>query len=316
MDFISKSPSSKSKSKSKSPSPSSKSKSSKSKSSSIYTKAVDSINTDLVVGDETNKGTCIQYAIINKKLKKLFIDQFNTKQNFKNIVVPGFPGEPDTKMSVYNYIGFATFEGKYKVLYRTYKKWLETTFFPNTTFKSFSTDVTLRTQSYDKNKDTYEVESAYHREFAKKTIFHTKKTENTHLILYYPILNNCKEDCGTKIKYMNKNNEIKEVILPADNNIVYCIRDCCFVHMTPLSQPEVHGMDIDRVLVRSYVTPEGSEFEESLCPTLLTGGENQKKRNYKSRKYRILQNRTKKQKRFTLKQKSKVGRTSINTRID
>jgi len=248
-----------------------------------YKKVVDNINKNLV-GDDL----CIQYAIIPENLKKIFIDQFNPKNNVKEIT---YQWEPEKIYKVYNNITPDIFKKEYENLYTEYKIWLESIFFKKKNFITFDTDIMLRTQIYVKNTDTYEFNSAYHREFDDKD---NRKTPNTHLILYYPFLNNCLTDCGTQIKYMNTNGEIKEIILPADDNVVYCIRDCCFVHMTPYSNPKTRGMNIDRVLVRSYVTLEGYKFETSLCPTLL-GGYNQKKRKYKSKKHHILKNRTKKQ---------------------
>ena len=49
----------------------------------------------------------------------------------------------------------------------------------------------------------------------------------------------------------------------ADDNIVYCLRDCCFAHMSPVAIPfDVENEDaiITRKIVRSYVTPEGKSL--------------------------------------------------------
>jgi hypothetical protein len=121
-----------------------------------------------------------------------------------------------------------------------------------------------------------------HREFTNKeevesktnnTIANDKNklTTNTHFILYYPILENCKSLCGAEVVYYDKDQNKKTVILPADDNVVYCIRDCCFIHKTPDSVFIDENEPITRVIIRTYVTPEGKEFENMLCPLLSTG---------------------------------------------
>lgn len=276
---------------------------------SLYEVVVNSINTDLGCDPRDKCKKCIQFAIIPQDLKKIFIENFNPETNVEEVVFNFFIEGDNNKLILYKYIDFKNFETykKDNDLYNQYKSWLETTFFGDIKFSTFNTDITLRTQSFDRDSNTYVVESAYHREFDDKS---KRKTPNTHLILYYPILNNCSSDCGTKIKYMVKDtNEIKEIILPADDNVVYCIRDCCFLHMSPPSKPKTEGEDIQRVIVRSYVTPTGCTFEKSLCDSLLleSGGEKQKKRKYKSRKYHTLQNQTKKRKLHpSIKRKSRL----------
>ena len=153
-----------------------------------------------------------------------------------------------------------------------YKSWLSETFFNNYNFSYYNTDITKRVQDADGT-----VYSSWHREFCnpnkKDNIGMPAKlyiTSNTHIVFYYPLLNNCKDNCGTRIKYLSSDGSTVIITLPANNDIVYCLRDCCFAHISPKAIPEVLTEPITRVIVRSYITPEGESWETSKCPAFVS----------------------------------------------
>ena len=266
-----------------------------------------------------NNNPCIQSAMIPKNLKQQFIDKFNIQINQTIIKMPDF-GEGITSFNIYKRISSEDFQKNEERLYNDYKTWLKTTFFPSSNkFIRFGTEIVLRTQEF--SDGMYDSINGYHREFASEeeinNDFNLRRngvTSDSHLILYYPILENCRSHCGTRIKYNDKHGETHELILPADDNIVYCIRDCCFAHSGPISIPISYGENINRVLVRSMVTPEGHAYEDSQCPTFVkygkpnsknwrnmsanqkgVGGKTRKhKHKYKYRKHRTLRNCSKK----------------------
>jgi hypothetical protein len=160
-----------------------------------------------------------------------------------------------------------------EILNFKYKKWIRKTFFENIKLKSFKTDITNRIQYIDEL-----VNSSWHREFCNPMLKQTIGlplsryiTSDTHIVLYYSQLKNCKEKCGTRIKFYAQGN-CHELTLPADDNIVYCLRDCYFAHISPTAIPEDETKEIERTIVRSYVTPEFLNWESSKCPRNMNMG--------------------------------------------
>ena len=204
-----------------------------------------------LINDEIIGVPCIQSAIIPPVFKELFI-MIGNKIRKEITMIP-------------------TLKTKYKELDDLYKNWLMEKFFENNELSSYKTDMSERVQDADGT-----VYSSWHREFCnpeKKCDipepFKTDITSNTHIVLYYPILENCLEECGTRIRFMNKENQQIELTLPADENVVYCLRDCCFSHISPTAIPIERKEPITRVIVRSYITPKGMSWEKSRCPTLV-----------------------------------------------
>jgi hypothetical protein len=164
--------------------------------------------------------------------------------------------------------------------YGKYRDWIKDTFFNHSEIY-FNMDISTKFMMKNQDKENQDKENKpylnfsaanyYHREFVDKTHFlRTKQnfTTNTHLIIYYPRIMNCSYDCGTSIKYVDKNLKWKEFRLLTNNDVVYCIRDCCFLHKTPTSIPVETGPEISRTLIRSYVRlKDGPEYEESLFPS-------------------------------------------------
>jgi len=266
-----------------------------------YKKVVDKINNDFA--PETIKyNPCIQSAIIPEDIRQLFLSEYSYEKNIEKI---SDYAEPPVYFNRYKHINFETFK-KNEVIYNTYKTWLAKEFFQGETLDKFETDITERIQYYGHNEKSYVVEGDDHREFKDDNEFVQQKqnlTTNTHLILYYLKLENCQSNCGTKIKYIDNDKNEKELILQADDNVVYCIRDGCFAHNTPISIPITMNSPINRILVRSYVTPKGRKFEKSLCPNFVKwgkGGKLKKTKNHKSRKHhtRTLRNRRKRKSRL------------------
>jgi len=220
---------------------------------------VEQINFDL--GEQ-----CIQSAVIPPFLKQLFLS--NSSLDMEDIACFG--------------------DNNYKV-------WLSETFFQNSTFSYYNTDITKRKQDADGT-----VYSSWHREFcnpAKKDKIgmplKLSITSNTHIVFYYPLLDNCKDDCGTRIKYVSRDGETVTRTLPANNDIVYCLRDCCFAHMSPTAIPEVLTEPITRVIVRSYITPKGASWETSMCPDFVSEWGRGNKTKYKNRKTKCKNRKTK-----------------------
>ena len=218
--------------------------------------------------------------------------------------------------------------------YGKYRDWIKDTFFNHSEIY-FNMDISTKFMMKNQDKENQDKENQdkenqdkenkpylnfsaanyYHREFVDKTHFLRKKNfiTNTHLIIYYPRIMNCSYDCGTSIKYVDKNLKWKEFRLLTNSSVVYCIRDCCFLHKTPTSIPFEIGPEISRTLIRSYVRlKDGPEYEESLFPSeqdrpefsyvIKRGGNKIKKR--KSRKYRK-NKKTKKKSRKYNKTKTK-----------
>lgn len=220
---------------------------------------------------EPIEAPCIQFAIIPPYFKELFIIIGN-KIREERTMIP-------------------TLKTKYDEFDELYKKWLMETFFDKNNLSTYNTDMSERVQDVDGT-----VYSRYHREFcnpAKKCDipepFKTDITSNTHIVFYYPILENCLHECGTRIRFMNKENQQIELTLPADENVVYCLRDCCFSHISPTAIPIERDKPITRVIVRSYITPNGMSWETSRCPSLVAdwgrgGNLYNKKRKVKSYK--------------------------------
>lgn len=152
-----------------------------------------------------------------------------------------------------------------------YKAWLSETFFKGAQFNSYKTDITKRIQYSD---DV--VYSNWHREFCNPDKLSTiglplrnQITSNTHIVLYYPLIENCKKNCGTRLRFNTKDGGIRDITLPTNENMVYCLRDCCFSHMSPTSEAIDESKPIERVIVRSYITPVGYTWETSKCPLLV-----------------------------------------------
>jgi hypothetical protein len=226
---------------------------------------VNTINED--IGDQiTQENKCIQCAMIPPKLKYMCI------KYYKRVFKPNGG----------NNINDLTFKTDNKSFIGKYETFIKQEFFDNINLKNFEFSMQERTQTKTTTGNTKHlfIKNQEHREFVSKKEAESMKliekhkntiTTNTHFILYYPILENCKSDCGAEVVYYNKYNERKTVILPADDNVVYCIRDCCFIHKTPDSEFIDENEPITRVIIRTYVTPEGGEFENMLCPLLSKG---------------------------------------------
>lgn len=196
---------------------------------------------------------------------------------------------------------------QFQTIYNEYNTWIKTTFFNNRDI-IFEMNISNENDMYIEHTKQYlRFYDNYHREF-------NKQNPNTHLIIYYPNNTNCLSNCGTSIKYIDKNsNEWRYLSLLTNDDLVYCIRDCCFLHKTPTSIPFEIGPEISRTLIRSYVRlKDGPEYEESLFPSeqdrpefsyvIKRGGNKIKKR--KSRKYRK-NKKTKKKSRKYNKTKTK-----------
>lgn len=220
---------------------------------------------------EPIEAPCIQFAFIPPVFRDLFIIIGN-KIREERTMIP-------------------TLKTKYNELDELYKKWLMETFFDKNNLSTYNTDMSERVQDVDGT-----VYSSWHREFCNpekkchiSQPFQSFITSNTHIVFYYPILENCLGECGTRIRFMNKENQQIELTLPVDENVVYCLRDCCFSHISPTAIPIEHDKPITRVIVRSYITPNGMSWETSRCPSLVAdwgwgGNLYNKKRKVKSYK--------------------------------
>jgi hypothetical protein len=214
-------------------------------------------NVNIEKFDIDNK-PCIQSANIPGDIQKEFI-QYLKNNNYSDKSNSDLCNEP--------------FYGKYR-------DWIKDTFFNHSEIY-FNMDISTKFMMKNQDKENQDKENKpylnfsaanyYHREFVDKTHFlRTKQnfTTNTNLIIYYTRIMNCSYDCGTSIKYVDKNLKWKEFRLLTNNDVVYCIRDCCFLHKTPTSIPVETGPEISRTLIRSYVRlKDGPEYEESLFPS-------------------------------------------------
>lgn len=233
----------------------------------VLEKIVKDIDNDFDEKVTQNNNPCIQYAIIPEDIKNEFIGII--KKN-------GFELGNYSNISSNIAIKREVFKNTYKDLYFNYQTWLNNTFFKTKQITKFETDIALKVQYYDDNIFQPTGSSYFHREFVKENdtdMIEYGSTTNTHLILFYLSSINCKAMCGTVIKYQNKKGDIKKIILPAYDNLVYCIRDCCFVHKSPNSISVYDDKNeysfIYRVLVRSYISLNDIYFEEPICPLIV-----------------------------------------------
>ena len=138
-----------------------------------------------------------------------------------------------------------------------YTNFIENTFFSGLKFEKSVTQIreinSLRKINSQK----------LHREFQEPTE-HSQLLNYNYLVICYLKLDNCTpEDCGLGIQYTSKSNEIKTVILPAFEGIVFMVRDSCLYHFTPQLEPQNKSTPVIRILIRDYYRVNGYGFEES-----------------------------------------------------
>ena len=231
---------------------------------------------------------CLQYEIIPEQLKKKFIELINDKGD---------------NPYVHN------LHTVKPILNIQYRHWLQRVFFDNTV-KSYTTDISKRTQDIDGT-----IMTRWHRDFCNPSKKHLVNlplqlyiTSDTHIVLYYPFIENCKEHCGTSLKFYGKNGETIIKTLPADDNVVYCWRDCCFAHSSPNAVPLDITQPINRILVRSIITASGEDWQGSLCPEFVCewGHGGKHKKNKRSKNIKTRKNDSKNKKFKTKANKSKT----------
>jgi len=250
------------------------------------TDLVADINSKFDPGD-----ACIQFAKIPPNLKLLF----------ESVITAGLDYDGKNNLTTNPALNYA------------YEDWLNDTFFDINKNITQKTDITIRIQ--EPGGINY---SLWHREFRNPELTYTwpvanNVASNTHIVLYYPVLTNCKENGGTRIRY-NINGEYTEVSLPADTDTVYCLRDCCFSHMSPQTIPVDATKPIVRVIVRSYVTPDGWRWEPSKYPDSSDWDGRGRKSTNKKRKYKVNSKTIKKFKRLQEKRiKKKIRRLKYSS---
>lgn len=134
-------------------------------------------------------------------------------------------------------------------------------------FKENPTDIPVKYHTHDISirnpKKSQGLDSEYHREFHPAFNKINQPNEYGLIVLFYYSLGECKGPCGTQFLFQDVNKEFKEFIFPAESGDIIVVKDCKFLHKTPNIM-----QNIDRKIIRSYVTTEDNKYEPLSCPDL------------------------------------------------
>ena len=106
---------------------------------------------------------------------------------------------------------------------------------------------------------TYMPSSIFHREFDNHD-----GADYKYNILYYYKLENCRNDCGTEIIFINKFGEPVQTKLPIIKGLIICMKDNLLYHKSPIIQFIDPERISERIIIRSWANESREQSDDQL----------------------------------------------------